>query len=73
MSDPHTRVPAEKLASPEERPFDCVRFMRQARDRISREIAGRTAEEELRWYAEQRAKLVRAAPLPSRDEPRRSA
>jgi hypothetical protein len=56
-----------------EKQFDCVRFMRQARDRISREIAGMTPDEELRWFAEQRAKLDREAPLPSRDEPRRSA
>ncbi len=33
--------------------FDSVAMMRQARDRISLEIAGMTLEEELKWLASQ--------------------
>ena len=41
----------------DEKPFDTVRFQREARARISRELDGKTVEEEMRWLDEQRAKL----------------
>ena len=47
----------------DEKPFDSVRFQREARARISRELEGKTAEEEMRWLDEQRAQLrLPAAP-----------
>lgn len=52
----------------DEKPFDCVRFQRQVRARISRELAGRTSEERVRWIREQAA---RYAP-PTKDDARTS-
>jgi len=47
----------------DEKPFDSVRFQREARARISRELEGKTAEEEMRWLDEHRAQLrLPAAP-----------
>jgi hypothetical protein len=40
----------------DEKPFDCVEFQRQARARISRELAGKTPEERIRWIREQAAR-----------------
>lgn len=34
--------------------FDCVKFMRQARARITAEIAGMTAEETVEWFNSKR-------------------
>jgi hypothetical protein len=48
----------------DEKPFDCVRFQRQARARINRELAGKTPEEQVRWIREQAA---RYAPPPKDD------
>ena len=39
-----------------EKPFDAVRTMRVIRERVSREIAGMTFEEEKRWIQEQLAR-----------------
>ena len=50
----------------DEKPFDCVRFQRQVRARINRELAGKTPEEQVRWIREQAA---RYAP-PANDEAR---
>jgi hypothetical protein len=36
------------------KPFDCVEFMRQARDRLSSEMEGMTYEEMRRWIRSQR-------------------
>ena len=36
-----------------EKKFDAVAMMRSARDKITKEIAGMTLEEELRWLAAQ--------------------
>lgn len=41
----------------DEKPFDCVKFQREARARIDRELAGMTREEEVRWFEEQRTRL----------------
>ncbi|HEX8671865.1 MAG TPA: hypothetical protein VF710_08260 [Longimicrobium sp.] len=41
---------------PEERPFDCVRMMREIREQISREMDGMTFEERRLWIQEQLAK-----------------
>jgi hypothetical protein len=53
-----------------EKPFDAVQTMREIRDRISREIAGMTFEEEKRWMQEQLARHDRspAPPVPSIDK-----
>ena len=56
---------------PDEKPFDCVRFMREARARVSRELAGKTPEERIRWINEEGAKKNHPAPVP--DETRKSA
>lgn len=48
----------------EEMPFSYVKRMREIRVEVNREIAGMSAEEEQRWFAEQRAKLERSAPVP---------
>ncbi len=50
-----------------DKPFDSVRMMREIRDRISREIAGMTFEEEKRWMQEQ---LARAGKSPEPSTPR---
>ena len=34
-----------------QKPFDCVQMMRDIRDRISNEIRGLTAEEQLAWLS----------------------
>ena len=34
--------------------FDCLKWTREARDRINAEIAGMSMEEELRWWEAQR-------------------
>ncbi len=39
----------------DERPFDCVRMMREIREQISREMDGMTFEEQRRWIQEQLA------------------
>lgn len=42
----------------EDKPFDCVKFQRQARARINRELAGKTPEEQVRWIREQAARYA---------------
>ncbi len=58
---------------PDEKPFDCVRFMREARARVSRELAGKTPEERVRWINEEGAKFWKEHPAPAPDEARKSA
>jgi hypothetical protein len=54
-----------------EKPFDAVQTMREIRDRISREIAGMTFDEEKRWMQEKLARHDRSPappPVPSSDK-----
>ncbi|MBD0321468.1 MAG: hypothetical protein ICV87_14105 [Gemmatimonadetes bacterium] len=44
----------------DEQPVSYVKLMREIRDEINREIAGMSAAEEARWFAEQRAELERS-------------
>jgi hypothetical protein len=48
----------------DEKPFDCVQFQRQARARISRELAKKTPEERVRWIREQAARYATPPMLP---------
>lgn len=52
------------------KPFDCVRMMRQIRDAIDRETAAMTGEQRLRWMREQLARSEAASPRLDRREPR---
>ena len=45
--------PLSRWAS-EEKAFDCLKWTREARDRINAEIAGMSMEEELRWWESRR-------------------
>ncbi len=43
-----------KTEAGEEKAFDCVRWMRSTRDRISAEIRDMSQEELVRWFEERR-------------------
>jgi hypothetical protein len=58
---------------PDEKPFDWVRFTREARARVSRELSGKTPEERVRWINEEGAKLWNELPAPAPDEARKTA
>jgi hypothetical protein len=56
-----------------EKSFDCVRFMREARARVSRELSGMAPEERVRWINEEGAKFWKENTSPAADEARKSA
>ena len=57
----------------DEKSFDCVRFMREARARVSRELSGKTPEERARWINEEGAKFWNQNPAPAPADARKSA
>lgn len=52
----------------DEKPFDCVRIMREIRAEIGRELAGKTPAERVRWIEEEAKKRsLLSAPPPAGD------
>jgi len=54
-------------------PIDALRLKYELQERVSRELAGLTPEEQLRWINEEGAKFWKEHPAPAPDEARQSA
>ena len=57
----------------DEKPFDCVRMVREIRAEIARELAGKTLEERVRWMEEEAAKRNWLSAPPPADDTRKTA
>ncbi|HEX8453698.1 MAG TPA: hypothetical protein VF647_16470 [Longimicrobium sp.] len=54
-------------------PIDALRLKEELQARVSRELAGKTPEERVRWINEEGAKFWKEHPAPVSDEARKSA
>jgi hypothetical protein len=54
-------------------PIDALRLKEELQARVSRELAGKTPEERVRWINEEGAKFWKEHPAPAPDEARKSA
>lgn len=54
-------------------PIDALRLKEELQERVNRELAGLTPEEQLRWIREEAAKYRSENPLRPLDEARKSA
>ena len=57
----------------DEKPFDCVWFMRRRRTQISRQLARLTPDERVRWIRDEAEQYRRENPVPPTDGTRKSA